>query len=143
MPCFLAGLSAAKSIAVALNAPLYEFSHQCGHIMAALYSSGRTDLYDKRFAAFHVSGGTTEMLSVGPSENGFCAEIVGGTLDLNAGQVIDRIGVALGLNFPCGRELEALALKSAKTFNPKVCVKNGRCSRENYKGETSDPPIRY
>ena len=126
MPCFLAGLSAAKSMAVALNVPLYEFSHQCGHIMAALYSSGRTDLSDERFAAFHVSGGTTEMLMVMPSENGFCAEVVGGTLDLNAGQVIDRIGVALGLKFPCGRKLEALALSySGKCEKKKVGAKGG------------------
>ena len=114
MPCFLAGVSAAKSISAALGVPLYEFSHQCGHIMAAIYSSGRTDLFEGEFCAFHVSGGTTEMLSVKASDEGFAAELVGGTADLNAGQVIDRIGVHMGLAFPAGRELEALALLNDK-----------------------------
>lgn len=126
MPCFLTGLAAAKSIAMAADAPLYEFSHQCGHIMAALYSTGRTDLADRSFAAFHVSGGTTEMLSVRPSDDGFDAEIVGGTLDLNAGQIVDRIGVGFGLAFPAGRELEKLALAySGKPKKQKIKLKDG------------------
>lgn len=111
MPCFLAGVSAAVGISATLGVPLYRFSHQCGHLRAALYSAGRSDLVKERFGAFHVSGGTTEMLSVSPAEHGFLTEIVGGTLDLNAGQLIDRIGVALGLSFPAGPALEALAAR--------------------------------
>ena len=110
MPVFLAGQSAAQSISSALAIPIYTFSHQCGHIMAALYSSGRMDLVGKDFAAFHVSGGTTELVRVTADNGGFKTELVGGTLDLNAGQVIDRIGVRLGLSFPAGPEMERLAL---------------------------------
>ena len=110
MPCFLAGVCAAESASAATGAPLYRFSHQCGHIMAALLSSGRVDLIESGFPAFHISGGTTELLSVRPSSAGFLTQIVGGTSDLNAGQVIDRIGVYMGLRFPAGRELERLAL---------------------------------
>lgn len=110
MPVFLAGQAAAQSIASALSIPIYSFSHQCGHIMAALYSSGRLDLVGKHFAAFHVSGGTTELVRVSADNSGFKTELVGGTLDLNAGQVIDRIGVRLGLPFPAGPEMERLAL---------------------------------
>lgn len=110
MPCFLAGVSAATAASVSLGVPLYRFSHQCGHIMAAIYSSGNFDLLDEDFAAFHISGGTTEMLKVSPSENAFKAALIGGTKDLNAGQIIDRIGVKMGLNFPCGPELERYAL---------------------------------
>lgn len=112
MPCFLSGVMAAESISAATGAPIYPFSHQCGHIMAAVYSSGRSEYLKKQFCAFHVSGGTTEVLRVNTVEDGFCAELVGGSADLNAGQVIDRIGVSLGLSFPAGRELEALALKN-------------------------------
>lgn len=113
MPCFLAGVSAAESISAALGIPVYRYSHQCGHIMAALYSSGRYDLLDGReFCAFHVSGGTTEMLRVRAQDRGFSAELIGGTADLNAGQVIDRIGVHMGLPFPAGAELERLALQN-------------------------------
>ncbi len=110
MPVFLAGQAAAQSIASALSVPLYSFSHQCGHIMAALYSSGRMDLVGKDFAAFHVSGGTTELVRVSSDSDGFKTELVGGTLDLNAGQAVDRIGVRLGLAFPAGPQMERLAL---------------------------------
>ena len=109
MPCFLSGVSVAEGISAATGAKLYKFSHQCGHIMAALYSSGREDLLEERFCAFHVSGGTTEMLNVTAAGSGFAAELIGGTADLNAGQVIDRIGVHMGLDFPAGKEMEKLA----------------------------------
>ena len=113
MPCFLSGVAVAESLSATLGVPLYRFSHQCGHVMAALYSSGRLDLLDGRpFAAFHVSGGTTEMLSVKADDDGFVTELVGGTADLNAGQVIDRTGVMMGLPFPAGAHIEELALKN-------------------------------
>lgn len=105
MPCFLAGYSVAKAVSELCGIPLYEFSHQQGHVMAALYSAGVTGLWEERFLAFHVSGGTTELLLV---ENGKI-EKLGGTTDLNAGQAIDRVGVMLGLSFPCGKELERIS----------------------------------
>lgn len=120
MPCFLAGVSSASSICAAAGAKLYKFSHQCGHIMAAIYSSGNISLLNKEFAAFHISGGTTELIKVsGSSYLGFAAELVGGTRDLNAGQVIDRIGVHMGLPFPCGPHLEKLALSNAEKIPAK------------------------
>ena len=110
MPCFLSGVSAANAFAAASKAPLYECSHQDGHIRAAAYSSGAQDkLLAAPFAAFHVSGGTTEILHVTPGENGFLVELVGQTADLNVGQLIDRVGVMMGLCFPCGKELEQYA----------------------------------
>ena len=112
MPCFLSGVSAASTLAAGAGIPLYRFSHQCGHIMAALYSAGRMDLLNSTFCAFHVSGGTTEMLRVKRDGFAFSAELVGGTRDLNAGQVIDRIGVLMGLAFPAGAHLERLALEN-------------------------------
>ncbi len=114
MPCFLSGCAAAASMAAVLHVPVYEYSHQCGHMMAALCSSGRSDLLGKTFGAFHVSGGTTDLLRVRMEENGFLAEVVGGARDLHAGQLIDRIGVAMGLPFPCGNALEKLACRNTK-----------------------------
>ena len=110
MPCFLAGVAAATNAATLAGVPLYRFSHQSGHLSAAMVSSRRFDLCDHPFYAYHVSGGTTELLAAEPTENGFSTEIVGGTRDLNAGQVIDRIGVSLGVPFPAGPGLEKLAL---------------------------------
>lgn len=124
MPCFLAGLSVAKSISATTDRPIYYFSHQCGHIMAAIHSSGCYDLLENDFAAFHISGGTTELVKVKPGNNGFNVEIVGGTSDLNAGQVIDRIGVHLGLQFPAGAALEKLAQENNKNVpKKKISIK--------------------
>lgn len=131
MPCFLAGKSSAYSIGSVLNIPVYEFSHQNGHIMAAIYSSeAPRDISEREFLAFHVSGGTTEALRVKPHEGDFRCELIGGTLDMNAGQAIDRVGVAMGLSFPCGPEMERLALELGDKRSPgiKVSVKNGNCN---------------
>ncbi len=114
MPCFLVGLSVAESISVALGVPLYKFSHQSGHIMAAIHSSGKYELLDSSFAAFHISGGTTELVRVTDNEGDLLAELLGGTADLNAGQIIDRVGVYMGLSFPSGAEMESLALLNNK-----------------------------
>ena len=130
MPCFLSGRAAAYSLAAACGAEVFEFSHQSGHIMAAAYSSGAQEkLFGGHFLAFHVSGGTTEALLVTPRGDGFDVEIVGGTLDLNAGQLIDRTGVMLGLEFPCGVSLERLACAfDGKPEKLRVSVKDGYCN---------------
>lgn len=120
MPCFLSGVAVAESISSSLGIPLYRYSHQCGHVMAAIYSSGRYDLLEKEnFCAFHVSGGTTEVLRVSPTESAFISEQVGGTKDLNAGQIIDRIGVFMGLPFPSGAHIEELALMNSSKIPAK------------------------
>ena len=111
MPCFLSGVASAESISASFGVPIYRFSHQCGHIMSALFSSGAEESITGRFGAFHISGGTTELLIAERSESGFFCELVGGTKDLNAGQVIDRVGVSLGLPFPAGMHMEKLALE--------------------------------
>ena len=130
MPCFLAGKATAEALAAPLDVPVFEFSHQNGHIMAAAYSSGAmTRLLNDAFAAFHVSGGTTEVLYVKPQPFGFDVQLVGETMDINAGQAIDRIGVAMGLQFPCGKELEALAKQNTRKLpTPRICVRNGCCN---------------
>lgn len=130
MPCFLAGRAAAYAFAAASALPVYEFSHQNGHVMAALYSSGMRERWSgKPFLAFHVSGGTTEALLVEPSASDFQITLIGETDDVNAGQLIDRVGVAMGLAFPCGREMEGLASSYTGTvYRHPVCVREGRCS---------------
>lgn len=128
MPCFTVGLNSAQMLATALNVPLYTFSHQEGHIAAALYSADSVDLFDKEFLAFHVSGGTTEGLLVKPNDNcGFDIEIVAQTLDLNAGQAVDRVGLMMDLQFPCGKELEKLALNCKDNIKVKPCLKGADC----------------
>lgn len=130
MPCFLSGRAAAESFAAALDIPVIETAHQDGHIMAAAYSSGAMErLLQEPFCAFHVSGGTTEVLHVTPREDGFTVSLIGGTQDLNAGQAIDRVGVMMGLRFPCGREMESLAKEwQGKLPAPRICVRDGYCN---------------
>lgn len=130
MPCFLAGKASAYAIANAMDIPVYEFSHQNGHIMAAAYSSGMSDeLLKKTFLAFHVSGGTTEAVLVRPANDDFECELVGGTKDINAGQAIDRVGVYMGIKFPCGAELDRLALQyNGKIKTARISVADGYCN---------------
>lgn len=129
MPCFLTGIAAASAAAGAARAKCYRFSHQAGHIAAALYSSGRTELFKEQFIAFHVSGGTTQALLVEPDEEKvFSIKCVGGTNDLKAGQAVDRIGAMMGLAFPAGPELEKLAEQSNRVFSPKITMRQGSFS---------------
>ena len=51
---------------------------------------------DRPHLAWHLSGGTTELLRVEPEGHSVRAEVVGGTSDIAAGQLIDRTGVLLG-----------------------------------------------
>lgn len=127
MPCFLVGVMVAQALSAILNVPKYEFSHQQGHIASALYSSDRLDLFNGKFYAFHVSGGTTEVLKVKSSGSDIKVKLIAKTLDLNAGQVIDRVGVSLGLQFPCGQELEKLALICEEKVKGKATVKGVDC----------------
>lgn len=129
MPCFLSGAVAAHAIAAALDIPIYTCSHQEGHVMAALYSSGAEKLLSqKEFGAFHVSGGTTEVLYVTPCEATLHTHLLGGSADLHAGQAIDRIGVAMGLSFPCGPQLEVLAGENTKKLpRPRISVRDATC----------------
>lgn len=110
MPCFCAGVCAARAVVAALGVPLRQCSHQQGHLAAALFSAARLDLLEREFLAFHISGGTTECLHVEP---GLRARRIGGSLDLKAGQLVDRVGVLLGFSFPAGAALDALALEGA------------------------------
>lgn len=129
MPCFMAGRGTAQSIALAMGIPVRFFSHQAGHIAAVLWSAGRTDLLEQPFLAFHVSGGTTEAVLVTPdAEKIFRAEKKAGSLDLKAGQAIDRVGKMLGLPFPAGPALDALSRSSGRMYKIKPSMKGGSCS---------------
>ena len=128
MPCFKVGEAIACSLGSILGVPIYNFSHQNGHITAAAYSAGCMELLEKKFCSFHVSGGTTEILLCENQGGVLRVEKIGGTLDLNAGQAIDRTGVLLGLSFPCGPSLEKMAEKGNLPESPRVCVKDLSCN---------------
>ena len=109
MPCFMVGYSHGKLLADALQVPLVEVSHQQGHVAASLWSAGRMDLMDEPHLAWHLSGGTTELLYVEPDGKNVRCTRIGGTTDISAGQLIDRTGVMLGLPFPAGKHLDQIS----------------------------------
>ena len=112
MPCFTVGYSHAKMLADALHVPLYTFSHQQGHVAAACWSAERCDLMDTEHLAWHLSGGTTELLLIQPDGKSVSCHRVGGTTDISAGQLIDRAGQMLGLPFPSGKHIDLLSRSS-------------------------------
>ena len=114
MPCFLVGYSHAKLLADCYGVPLIEVSHQQGHVAACLWSAGRLDLMDRPHLAWHLSGGTTELLLVEPDGKNVRCTKIGGTTDISAGQLIDRTGVMLKLPFPAGRHLDALSREATE-----------------------------
>lgn len=141
MPCFTAGSGQAVSIASALDVPAAGFSHQEGHIEAVL--SAFAERPEGDFAACHFSGGTCELLKVSQKKHDICGassfadlngesafwdiDITGGTKDISYGQVLDRAGVAMGLSFPCGQELDEMALRADKSTDvlTKIKVSDG------------------
>lgn len=138
MPCFLVGKHFGRSLANVLGCPFEAFSHQENHILAALYSSGTMELLKNPFVAFHVSGGTSDVLYVMPKENGISIEQIGGSNDLHAGQLIDRIGVKLGMQFPCGKEIEKLAQGATETLQVKTAVRDFEFHFSGFENKAED-----
>lgn len=122
MPVFNPGYSAARMIGAALGVPVFQTSHQEGHIEAVKHDSPFRDT--ARLICFHFSGGTSEALLVDDGR----IEIVGGSKDLAFGQVLDRLGVALGMDFPCGQEMDEIACligKAKGNILPKIKCEKG------------------
>lgn len=110
MPVFRGGINYGKILAASLGVPFFPFSHQEGHI-EAIKHGGPLD-QAKVFLACHLSGGTCEILKVSMLDNAYDQiEIIGGSKDISFGQLIDRVGVAMGLSFPAGKQLDQLTLE--------------------------------
>ncbi len=146
MPCFLAGVSAAAFVSAAADVTLYKVSHQAGHIMAALASAcdnsgiSRASIMNQRFIAFHVSGGTTDVLLCEPDEERvFKITQIGGTRDINGGQAIDRTGVLMGLSFPCGAEMDKAAMAyKGKVRKDQLSVKGTWCNLSGLENKAAE-----
>ena len=113
MPAFMVGLGQGETLSHILNVPLHIFAHQENHILAALRDLKH--IPTEPFLALHLSGGTTELVYCHYQGEGiFESHIIGGSKDLQGGQYVDRIGVAMGLPFPAGEHLESLALQTTE-----------------------------
>lgn len=128
MPCFLVGEGQGRSLAAALGVPFFACSHQQGHIAAASWSAGHEELMDIPHLAWHLSGGTTELLYVQPEGHLVRAQLIGGTSDISAGQLVDRIGVTLGMSFPAGKAMDELSKQSDRSASFSVKTTDGTFS---------------
>ncbi len=124
MPCFMVGYSHAKMLSDLLQVPLVEVSHQQGHVAASLWSAGAMELMDEPHLAWHLSGGTTELLLVEPEGKNVVCTKIGGTTDISAGQLIDRTGQLLQLQFPSGKHLDTLSKEAVRKDVFKVKCSN-------------------
>ena len=115
MPCFLAGVSAAKAFALAKGIPLVLTTHQQGHAAAALFAAEGEKLFRQKVLLFHISGGTTDLLLCDEVKH---IETLGTSSDLYAGQAVDRVGVKLGFGFPAGVEVSRLAARCDEPIRP-------------------------
>ncbi|MBR2674551.1 MAG: hypothetical protein IKE52_03730 [Mogibacterium sp.] len=135
MPCFLAGVNMAKLGSQMLGARYYQFSHQEGHAAAIMKTASDysekmvSDSSDEPAIFMHLSGGTTEFLICKSNENGYDMKIVGGSLDISFGQLLDRFGVALGFHFPSGEYIDRLASEHSSDVEcgimPRIGLKEG------------------
>ena len=124
MPCFMVGYSHAKMLSDALGVPMFEVSHQQGHVAASLWSADHLELMDTPHLAWHLSGGTTELLLVEPEGKNVVCTKIGGTTDISAGQLIDRTGQLLELPFPSGKHIDALSKEATMKETFKVKCNN-------------------
>jgi N6-L-threonylcarbamoyladenine synthase len=113
MPVFTVGENFAKAAAGIAGIPFFATTHQESHLMAGLWSAGGPQ--SGRFLTVHLSGGTTELIETLRTGTDFQVRIIGGTGDISAGQFVDRVGVAMGIDFPCGQRLEEMAGKALIT----------------------------
>lgn len=124
MPAFTVGYNFAKLFSNINNINLYSTTHQENHIHASLYDK---KLKKDKFISVHMSGGTTEILLVDNIDNKLQLKIIGGSKDISFGQLIDRLGVQLGYEFPCGKYIDKNALECEKNIEIgiKTSVKDG------------------
>ena len=125
MPCFLAGKMSAYSIGAALGVPVIETSHQTGHLTSALFDLDKEELFNRDILMLHVSGGTTDIML---ARNGQVVQTLGSSLDLFAGQAVDRLGVKLGFPFPAGVYVSETAAGCQDKINTKVSVIGYNCN---------------
>ncbi len=105
------GVAAAKALAFALEKPLYAVNHLHGHIFAAFLD--RDEMPPYPFLALLVSGGHSQLVDVRSATE---MRVIGRTRDDAAGEAYDKTARLLGLGYPGGPQLDALA----KRGNPKA-----------------------
>jgi N6-L-threonylcarbamoyladenine synthase len=96
-------MAAAKAISLSTGAPLIGVNHLEGHVWANFLAHGEPD---PPYVALIVSGGHTMLVHIAEVHR---HEVLGQTLDDAAGEAFDKVARLLGLGFPGGPALDALA----------------------------------
>ena len=99
----LVGLTAAKTLALALERPLVAVNHIEAHLYACRMHAG-ADVFPA--VGLVVSGGHTNLYDC-PEPTGF--ELLGSTIDDAAGEAFDKVAAILGLAYPGGPSIQAAA----------------------------------
>lgn len=137
MPVFTVGKNFGKMISEILDVNYIEYSHQENHLSCAIKDYYKDyDYKNKKILAIHISGGTLEILIANKAKIGFKTDLVGGTKDITFGQLIDRIGVYCGYQFPCGIELEKAVEEADVDYDTakKICPNISGDERINLSG---------
>ena len=100
----LVGVSAAKSLALALDKPLYGVNHLAAHVAVDRLEHG---VLPQPAIALLVSGGHSSLLMVDDLTGDVTS--LGATIDDAAGEAFDKVARVLGLGFPGGPEIDRLA----------------------------------
>ncbi len=103
-PCLRVGAVVARTLAEATSKPLVPVNHAVGHIELGCLMTGFSDP-----VVLLVSGGHTMVIAF----SGGRWRVLGETLDLTLGQLLDQFGRHAGLSSPCGKSIEEAAAKSS------------------------------
>jgi N6-L-threonylcarbamoyladenine synthase len=114
----LVGITYAKALAFALSKPLITVNHLEGHIHAVLLEERQKGGFQLEFPVLSlvVSGGHTHLFLAAEREHGWTYETIGRTRDDAAGEAYDKVAKLLGLGYPGGPVIDALAAHG----NPKA-----------------------
>ncbi|HZD77757.1 MAG TPA: tRNA (adenosine(37)-N6)-threonylcarbamoyltransferase complex transferase subunit TsaD, partial [Acidobacteriaceae bacterium] len=110
----LVGITYAKALAYAQNIPLIAVNHLEGHIHAVLLqerssANEKPPEADEPALALVVSGGHTHLYLAEPTDGTWHYSLIGRTLDDAAGEAYDKVAKLLGLGYPGGPWIDALA----------------------------------
>jgi N6-L-threonylcarbamoyladenine synthase len=118
-PCLRVGGVVARALASRLGVPLVPVNHAVGHIELGCLLTGADDP-----VVLLVSGGHTMVVA----HSGGRWRVLGETLDLTLGQLLDQFGRHAGLASPCGASIEASASKSQNYIRLPYSVKGNDVS---------------
>ncbi|MBI3840471.1 MAG: tRNA (adenosine(37)-N6)-threonylcarbamoyltransferase complex transferase subunit TsaD [Thaumarchaeota archaeon] len=118
-PCLRVGAVVARTLASSLELPLVPVNHAVGHIeLGCLLTKAKDPI------VLLVSGGHTMVISF----SGGRWRVLGESLDLTLGQLLDQFGRHAGLASPCGRAIEEAARLSDRYLRLPYSVKGNDVS---------------